>query len=261
MRDSVEDLLLAELGERLRPRFLERLPLIGRRVARRRRERDDGPLLLSALQAVGVLSADEAVTWQGRLAEALTDRDVESQAWSPEASARAEDHLRELHEAGRSAPRVAALETYVSTGVLGADVAEQWEQDLEPDDLDADGHDATEEPPFRDDLGWLQAVVLGPKEPACGLRLVAAELYDGGVVIRWHRLRTAPLEDLCGDDGGDVALHDALGTQYAWLEGSRGQSAEAIAGSWWFEPAAPEGCERLELEALGARFEIDVQAG
>ena len=257
MRDSVEDLLLAELGERLRPRFLERLPLIGRRVARRRSGRDEGHLLLSALEAVGLVSAADGARWQDRLTRALTDRETMSEAWSAESRGQADAHLRELHAAGRDAARAAAVEAYVDTGVLGADAADEWEEDLDAPDPDDDDEPAAGD--LADDLGWLKAVVLGPPEPLRGLRLVAAELYDGGVVIRWHRLRSAPLDDLCDAGGEVVALHDDLGTRYTTLEGSRGQSAEAVAGSWWFEPGAPEDCRRLELAALGARFELEVE--
>lgn len=254
MGDLVEDLLLAELGARLSPRFLERLPIIGPRVARRRREQDEGHLLLSALEAVGLLSGEEVAAWQGRLAGALTDRAVTSDAWTPAARDRALRHLRELQAAGGAPAGDVARETYEEIGLLDPGAAGEWEHDADqPDDPEP-----ADVALFEEELGWLQAVVLGPPEPRGGLRLVAAELYDGGVVIRWHRLRTAALPDCCREGGAEVTLRDALGTRYVPLEGSRGQSSDALGGSWWFAPGAPQACERLELDALGTSFVIEV---
>lgn len=251
-RDLVEDLLLAELGRRLRPRFLERLPLIGRGVARRRQRRDTSPQLVSALQSLGLLGAEEAATWERRLTEAPRNRGVRSEAWAPEARTRAEAHLHAL-DSDPGSHAYTARETYETTGVLRRTDDDNAE-DAEPDDPEGESEDDGIE--FPDELGSVRAVVLGPSDPIRGLRLVATELYDGGVVIRWHRLRTARHDDLCADRARRVTLTDEHGTHYALIGGAASQSSHATSGSWWFEPGAPEHWEQLELEAFGARFAI-----
>lgn len=154
-------------------------------------------------KALGLVSAEEAARWQSRLTEALSSREDKSEGWTPEARARGEAHLQALRSDGRDSSRRAALESYVSTGVLGPEEAKEWEQDVDLADLEDE--EETRADAFKGELGWLHAVVLGPPNPIGGLRLVAAELYDGGVVIRWHRLRTAPGHDLCADGGDSPA--------------------------------------------------------
>ena len=254
MRDSVEDLLWAELGRRLEPTFLERLPVIGRRATRRRRKRDEGPTLISALESIEVLGSAEAASWQGRLAQALTDRETKSDAWTPDARGRAAAHLRALSSDPDDGARGAAVEAYESTGLLSSEAVEEWAEEGGLFEGGEEG-DATSS---DEELGHLRAVVLGPPDVTRGLRLVAAELYSGYVVIRWHRLRTAPRDDrLCVDRAQPVMLRDELGTRYELLNGAAGQSGQAIAGSWWFSPGAPKRCRRLELEFFGARLSID----
>ena len=108
----------------------------------------------------------------------------------------------------------------------------------------------------------LQRVVVAPRAPdAPGLRLLAAELYDDGVVLRW--VFVAPASPTAAPASAEYrppeaySLWDDVETAYdaqggGWIPGHH------LRGDTAFVPAAPDTAKRLYVAADKHRFELDL---
>ena len=108
----------------------------------------------------------------------------------------------------------------------------------------------------------LRHVVTAPAHPeAPGLHLLAAELYDDGVLLRWifvaPRGRGAAAERAGHRPPESFTLWDDAGTAYTpqgggWLAG------EHLRGDTAFVPAVPAEARKLSVGAGPLRFELDL---
>ncbi len=108
----------------------------------------------------------------------------------------------------------------------------------------------------------LQRVVVAPRAPdSPGLRLLAAELYDDGVVLRWAFV--APASPGGAPASGEYrppeaySLWDDVETAYdpqggGWIPGHH------LRGDTAFVPAVPENATKLYVAADRHRFELDL---
>ena len=95
--------------------------------------------------------------------------------------------------------------------------------------------------------GDLRRVVLGPAEEAGGFRVLAVELYPGGVVVRW----TAP------GFPETISLSDDAGTDYDEQDIDGDESdGRALRGQATFTPGAPATAARLGIDVAGGRLEV-----
>lgn len=110
---------------------------------------------------------------------------------------------------------------------------------------------------------YLRRVVVAPGAPdAPGLRLLAAELYDDGVVLRWVFVAPAsaggsptsaayqPPQAFSLWDDADTAYDPQGG---GWVPGHH------LRGDTAFVPAVPEDATRLYVAAGRHRFELDLR--
>jgi hypothetical protein len=108
----------------------------------------------------------------------------------------------------------------------------------------------------------LKRVVVAPPAPdALGLRLLAAELYDDGVVLRW--VFTAPASPAGATPSAEYrppeaySLWDDVETAYdpqggGWIPGHH------LRGDTAFVPAVPDESTKLYVAADSHRFELDL---
>src|SRR4051794_31349242 len=108
----------------------------------------------------------------------------------------------------------------------------------------------------------LRRVVAAPPAPeAPGLRLLAAELYDDGVVLRWVFI--APASPSGAPPSADYrppeasSLWDDVETAYdpqggGWIPGHH------LRGDTAFVPAVPDNATKLYVAADRHRFELDI---
>ena len=109
----------------------------------------------------------------------------------------------------------------------------------------------------------LQRVVVAPRSPdAPGLRLLSAELYDDGVVVRWVFI--APASPSGSPASGEYrppeaySLWDDVETAYdpqggGWIPGHH------LRGDTAFVPAVPDSATKLYVAAGRHRFELDLK--
>ncbi len=108
----------------------------------------------------------------------------------------------------------------------------------------------------------LRRTVQAPRHPESpGLHLLAAELYDDGVLLRWvfvaPRGRGAAAERASHRPPESFTLWDDAGTAYTpqgggWLAG------EHLRGDTAFVPAVPDEATKLNVAAGPDRFELDL---
>src|SRR4051795_10733904 len=114
--------------------------------------------------------------------------------------------------------------------------------------------------PFRG-VNLRRAVVAPPAPDTPGLRLLGAELYDDGVVLRW--VFVAPSSPTAAPAGAEYrpteaySLWDDVGTGYAphgggWIPGHH------LRGDTAFVPAVPDTAKRLYVAADKHRFELEL---
>jgi hypothetical protein len=108
----------------------------------------------------------------------------------------------------------------------------------------------------------LRGVVIAPTAPdAPGLRLLAAELYEDGVVLRW--VFVAPASPTAAPASAEYrppeaySLWDDVETAYdaqggGWIPGHH------LRGDTAFVPALPDTAKRLYVAADKHRFELDL---
>lgn len=107
----------------------------------------------------------------------------------------------------------------------------------------------------------LRRTIVAPRHPESpGLHLLAAELYDDGVLLRW--VFVAPRGRAAAERAGhrppeSFTLWDDAGTAYTpqgggWLAG------EHLRGDTAFVPAVPNEATRLSVGAGPHRFELDL---
>lgn len=252
------------------------------RLRRRRSGSTEGAL--EALLAIGALSSDEAELWRNRFRDAAAgspdeplDDSVRERAHAyvarllaavPPGRDTGVETSRELRDVLNALHHVGVFSERELRGWFGR-LGERLGRPEAPLEEDA-------EPRCR--LRELRRVVVGPPERRGGVRVIGFELYDDGVVIRWHLARLPPndegrVADLPDEvEGGESArrprapsfsLHDDCGTPYRGHSGGAGSArsspgARVSSGHRIFTPAAPEAARRLWAMTEGFRFEVDL---
>lgn len=190
---------------------------------------------LGTFAAVGLLDPDEASDWWRRFHDGAPPPPLDP---DPALRERAQRHLESLRDDPESLS--AALGTLMAIGVLGPAeaTAALGPNGEDPDDDQDDWPDIGE--------GDLRRVVLGPAEEAGGVRVIAVELYAGGLLVRWtgHRLP-------------ELAVSDDLGTAYAEVDAEGDESGGGrMRGVATFAPAVPGHAGRLAIDVDGGRLEV-----
>ncbi|MFL5779836.1 MAG: hypothetical protein ACJ760_00835 [Thermoleophilaceae bacterium] len=189
---------------------------------------------VGTLAAVGLLDPDEASAWWRRFDEGAGPPRVEP---DDELRGRAERYLESVRDDDEAAS--AALNAFAGIGLLTMhDAVERLAVDDEP-------WDDEELPDIG--AGDLRRVVLGPTEEAGGFRLLAAELYPGGIVVRWTA-QNFPEPITVSDDAGTAYEEQDIGGDRSDDHRLRGQAT--------FTPAAPPTATRLAIEVPGGRLEL-----
>lgn len=230
---------------------------------------------LLALEHVGAITPAEGAAWRERLREAAAWEEPLYPPPSPEVLERASAHLERLaapvvptaREASTAC--LSAISAYAKTGVLTAAEALAWRERLR-----AQMGMEPERPP-RCSQRTLLRVIPGSPERRQGLRITSAELYEDGVVLRWHSARAWPdgsetpriwndvdIETAGAHDLVPRSLMDDLGTRYA----GGGDPAFGINGGGWvvrlgassFTPAVPAPARRLLVPLRDGGLDIDL---
>ncbi len=237
---------------------------------------------LDALVAIGVVSEEEAGRWRARFRETM--RGVPDAAVDQQVRERAHAYVGELL-ARIPRDRKAGLEaSFEFEDVLNA---------LRHIEIFSDGElrvwfDRLNERlgrvqgPTRGDgerqctLSELRRVVVGPPERRGGIRVVGFEMYDDGVVLRWHLVRLAPdaqghvpplPDEVEGEEAArrarepSFALNDDLGTAYRFHSGGAGRAGSAFGpsvstGHALFTPSVPPQARTLSAATDAFQFEV-----
>jgi hypothetical protein len=230
-REHAEDHLLVE-----RAKWHGGVPGLGIVTSRGFDPREHFAAQVGSLAAVGLLDPDEASAWWRRFDETAGSPRVEPDDALRERAERYLESVRDDHEA-----LSAALHAFAEIGLLTRrDAMARLVADDEP--WDDDG----EELP---DIGAadLRRVVLGPAEEAGGFRVLAAELYPGGIIVRWTA-RGFPETLSLSDDAG-------TGYEEQDIEGDE-SDGRRLRGQATFTPGAPATAARLTLDVAGGRLEL-----
>jgi hypothetical protein len=230
-RAHAEDHLLVE-----RAKWHGGVPGLGIVVSRGFDPREHFAAQVGTLAAVGLLDPDEASAWWRRFDKAAGSAQIEPDDALRERADRYLESVRDDHDAFS-----AALHAFEGIGLLTThDVVERLGADDGP--LDDDDEDLS-------DIGArdLRRAVLGPAEEAGGFRVLAAELYPGGVIVRW-KAHSFP---------DTISLSDDAGTAYREQDiDADGSDGGGLRGQATFTPGAPATATRLAVEAGGARLEV-----
>jgi hypothetical protein len=179
-----------------------------------------------------------------------------------------EENLRRVETTPRRPIDPALVRTEADQAVVNVSVAVETLHNLGVlDDAERDsffrqlrGVASTTYAPFRGVN--LRGVVIAPPAPDTpGLRLLAAELYDDGVVLRW--VFVAPSSPTAAAASAEYSppeaysLWDDVETAYdpqggGWIPGHH------LRGDTAFVPAVPENAKKLYVAADRHRFELDV---
>jgi hypothetical protein len=179
-----------------------------------------------------------------------------------------EDNLRRVETTPRRPIDPALVRTEADQAVVNVSVAVETLHGLGLlDDAERDsffrrlrGVASTTYAPFRGVN--LRRVVLAPPAPDTpGLRLLGAELYDDGVVLRW--VFVAPSSPTAAPAGAEYSppeaysLWDDVESAYdpqggGWIPGHH------LRGDTAFVPAVPENATRLYVAADQHRFELEL---
>jgi hypothetical protein len=214
--------------------------------------------MIEALLAIGAFDADEASEWRGVSSEVAASADVEV----GRVVSRAELLLKEAEDAIHAAEDKEAqgmrawwlAEALREAGVITGQDEDRWSARFE----EAEGIDDDDD----DDLGprgpqflELLRVVEPPVERIDGVRLTSIELYDDGVIVRWHHtLPDAEKRETFGwDEDPDMPhdiepdLEDDIGTRYHLEGASYGGSDSHGWGDWEYGGRVPHGARTLRL--------------
>jgi hypothetical protein len=201
---------------------------------------------LGALQAVGLLDADEARAWRLRFA----GPGVERRAPSEKTREAAGELLQQLLEAVPVDDGVRGDDLFRFEGALfalqsvGAATSVWWERlarrmgwptSEEVGELNVGGTQKE-----------LRAVLAGPNEAVDGVQVLCALRFDDGVTVL---LRVDDGVDPIEDHPFDFVLSDDVGTSYSMAGGGGGAKDIRIV----YRTPAPANATRLELSRPGSR--------
>ena len=199
---------------------------------------------LDALVSVGILDAGEAAEWRARFGDARR-RDPElvvDDAVRERATRYLESFLPHPPDEDSRAFDV-AVGVFASVGILTEGEVIGWFDRLFEHDEESSADDWPE-------VGGpeLRGVVLGPADVADGVRIVCAELYPGGVIVKWT-----------ATDMAELSLSDDAGTSYESIDADAdGSASRAVRGETTFAPGVPDAATRLAVEAGGRRLEMEL---
>ena len=280
MDDRVEDVLLRELASLRRLRAGSTAVLFASEGESDPFAPADGAL--DALVAIGVVSDQEARRWRTRFRETMSG--VPEAAVDQEVRERAHAYVGELLAqvpAGRTAGLEASIEFEdVLNALRHVDIFSEGELRMWFDRLGErrgriEAPAAGErEPRFM--LSELRRVVVGPPERRGGVRVLGFEVYDDGVVLRWHLARLPPdaeghvpplPDEVEGEEAArrarepSFALHDDLGTAYRFRSGGAGSAGSAFeprvsTGHAAFTPTVAAQARRLSAATEAFQFEV-----
>jgi hypothetical protein len=256
---------------------------------------DDPDVVIGALQAVDLLTGDEGVTWRAAFVSALLPGEP--------AGTEPEEELREralsfmLERAGAGVPDderhedtvLRMLDALTELAVLTEEDQIAVQRRLEPGDWD-DADDETFDEHASPGAGsgqWimtigpsnnmnareLRRVLVGPPQRRQGVRVSSVELYDDGVIARWHLAIPEPdydgrvpelpdeVEPVELPRRPEFRLTDDLGTPYE--DGSGGSTGRTTVSGVYvaegrasFYPAVPSEARVLHLVSEGPSFEV-----
>jgi hypothetical protein len=229
---------------------------------------------LLAMEHVGAITAEEAAHWRRRLHAAASWQEPARELVPDEVVARAVHHLEAILAPITASARegagagFSAIAAYEKTGIIPADEALAWRERLRAK-LDAE----PERPPRCSKRNLLR-VIAGPAERTHGLRITSVELYDDGVVLRWHHARdwahgpeTSRIWNHIDIGSGAAgyephALTDDLGTRYIGGGGPdlgiSGAGSAVHFGSSGFTPAVPARARHLHVPLADGGTDIDL---
>jgi hypothetical protein len=250
-----------------------------------------GQGMLLALEALGLLSAEQTAAWSRRF-------DLAAEGWSPGPAARSEqrkladDHLRRLvaslQEAADTHARRALLDRLngafcfcLQAGLVDLADAREWGRSVEEalgetleqfetaeaeEELDADEFSEPQdlhEPEFRPPKPMGPLVRVVPAEPArhVGLCVTAVALHEGGFEVHWHTFRKEPYDPDGILNGERFEATDDLGTEYraTGAGGSFSSYSErngpfAALGQTECAPAVREGARELRIRRAASEW-------
>ncbi|HKP91600.1 MAG TPA: hypothetical protein VJT75_16660 [Thermoleophilaceae bacterium] len=200
---------------------------------------------VEAFVAVGLLDGGEADDWRRRFAETAAPEELVVDAALQERIERYLDSLLRMSEGDDRALQTAVNVLAHAGALTDADVSRWFDRMIEADDDEDEQDEGEDDWPDVGDRD-LRRVVLGPERAAGGVRVVSAELYPAGLILRW----TAP-------DFADLALADDAGTAYRECDvDADGDDVSLVRGATSFAPAVPEGATRLLVAVAGQTLEI-----
>jgi hypothetical protein len=244
----------------------------------------EGTLL--AVEALGLLSSDEASEWRQRFGLAQTGWSTGRVA-AAEQNRLAEEHLgslaRSLVGAADTESRSALLDRfnagfalYLHTGLERPEDASRWGERLERalgrtveefELVEVAGLDPAElyEPGGEEPapLGAVLRVV--PAEPARhdGLCVTAVAMHENGLELHWHELREGPFDPHESDTSSFEGADD-VGTEYPSFDSGGSSWSErngvfAVIGHSICRRAVPEGASELRISRRAARWLIPLR--
>lgn len=209
-------------------------------------------------------AADDELARRARLLLESRLTNVARGAVEPGAAADADSHREAVSQFTRVEVACAAC------GALSSDELARWHERLREVD---GGHTwwlERERREKRCSLTELRAVVPGDTTRKRGVRIISAELYAEGVLLRWHS-ENGMVPQLVGDRSGSgdgayppapVSLTDDLATEYLHLH--TGQSARSaggpVIGTSTFATAVPEQAVELVAEIWEERLVVALTA-
>jgi len=242
----------------------------------------------AALVEVGALTKAESAQFSERLEEALANRGGERrEVFDERLAGRARALLERRLEAVASGPDLPRMPSELerppppdpdhekaidrfnqlhsaceACRALPEDELLRWRQRLIEADDGRAWHLERERRRKRSTARELRAVVSGPSTRRAGLRLMTAELYADGVLVRWHETggsRAGRVADPASRhelERRHVALSDDLGTCYLHLQTSEAHSFAAVVWTASFATPVPACARQLVVEVRGERFVI-----
>ena len=222
---------------------------------------------LAAFQEIGLVSREQAVAWDGRLARAAEDP-IDRPALPPEARAAAHGYLERLvadlaadaqQDVIAHARIDGAIRALAEVGALSGGEATRWRKRAFPPPPDAAVLPHSEKT-------HMAGVMRGPKERVDGLQVTLIELYADGITVNWHERpahlsepamrRIRSLLDQETAELGGPSLTDDVRTSYAFCGGSghHGSGDRATIGHSDFAPAPPPAARSFVFESVGRQI-------